>query len=128
VADLDLGRRTLAVGLEWAPGMRVVDPSIIRGGAPRPGRIVLDAERGTLRVTWEDGAYWRPTPTEWDVYVPDLDDPATQGCMLAQVRSRIGADSPDEHYDAWRVLLDAIDCGRHVAGSIVLALEATHRA
>ena len=87
MSDLDLARRAVACkGWGWASGMAVCADDDFAGGVVTgvwPGQIeVYDGEEiQTLYLT--------PTPgvAEWDSHfgtvtlLPDLDDPATLGCL-----------------------------------------------
>lgn len=76
MADLDLARRAVAAtGWRWMPGM--VDTA------------------GCHVVSDGDGEMFacRPDGSTRDIYVlgtPDLDDPATVGCLLTLVEQRLG--------------------------------------
>lgn len=63
----DLARRAVACkGWRWLPGMR--------------GTGSLPANTGRL------GDFFRPMPGHVGAFLPDLEDPATLGCLLALVR------------------------------------------
>ena len=136
-----LARRAIAApGWRWMPGMRVFG-----------GELVLDVRPGHLMLAqlnrWRDDprAYQWITirgPAPADLQLPDLDDPATLGCLLAIVReawddpelhatldtaasSRVWicwlrADDDDDSDDGWVSLSD----GRTEAEALVAALEA----
>ncbi len=75
MADLGLARRAVA-----ATGWRVPTPTVTESS---DGRLTYRSRSGVL---WVDVA--PPGPDgEW---LPDLDDPATVGCLLALVRERWG--------------------------------------
>ena len=73
-----LGRRALAAGMEWADGMLAVCPIPLVGGGLR----VTDVAHGRL---WEGDYSWN-----FGQCVPDLSDPATLGCIVAQAREALG--------------------------------------
>lgn len=113
----EFARRAVACkGWRWVPGMRVVNE---RGQVWR--LLALD-EPG-------DGVDSREQPR----LVPDLDDPATLGCLLALVREAWGGASlevwGDEGYAEVRLFAsgDVTLCGVSgdgIAEALVAALEA----
>jgi len=127
----------------WMPGMRV---QYIDYGEPTDGHgryLGLGIQAGDLCVQWEDhaprghlGASWstpqnfRPAPHIFDVVLPDLDDPATLGCLLALVREAWGEPTahavPDARGD-WYVQGEYVDDehgrGATEAEALVRALE-----
>jgi hypothetical protein len=92
VGDLaDLWPRLLAAGVQWRPGMVAID-----------GCRVLDVDDRGVPVAWLqsestaptlgirqriDTAYGSPgfAADEWTRHTPDLNDPATIGCLLGEV-------------------------------------------
>ena len=99
----------------WMPGMRVLSDPFNRV----PGRV--DDSGYVLRSEFVDGILWKTDysmPTQPDH--PDLSDPATCGCLLAQlvekikargkplsplefegIRDYVGLELLDEHYDSY---------------------------
>lgn len=84
MTTIDLARRATACkGWRWLPGMRLRS---IRAYL----RVVGLNRDGSLRLSWDDPGQ----PVEGDTYtvehiggaLPDLDDPASIGCLLALVR------------------------------------------
>jgi hypothetical protein len=84
-------------GWRWMPGMRVMhiedgeaDP--VRGTYLSPGLLDGDlciqwddhAPRG-LDCSWASPQNFRPHPWVYNYAVPDPDDPATAGCLLAML-------------------------------------------
>lgn len=114
MADLDLARRAMrAAGWVWRRPERVV--------AIGDGRLVYrDVERGVL---WVDVAP-PGVSAEW---LPDLNDGATLGCMLALVRERWGDPCIFvAHTAAWYIAVDGGRQGFHgatEAEALVVTLE-----
>jgi hypothetical protein len=118
---LDLARRAVACrGFRWMPGMLAVEQAV-------PG-MALSAR--PVRV--DD--YWH----EVGVWLPDLTDPATLGCLLALVREAWGDPSLSVLFDhdgcKWRVgrweddgLALRCRCADTEAHALVAALEAAPR-
>ena len=107
--SVELARRAVACkNWRWLAGMRVVDASDQPRSPQRLGEkfsVPLDAR-------------------EW---LPDFDDPATRGCLIALVREAWGDAMlfafPDAFPDRWTVV--DVDCGYHAteAEALVAALE-----
>ena len=72
MTDIDLARRAVACrGWKWLPGVQAIDPT---PNGLSPQRL------GNQFVEPADGCGW----------LPDLDDPATLGCLLALAREAWG--------------------------------------
>lgn len=71
-------RAVKAKGWRWLPGMRALDSS----GEEHPARVI-DHRRSVVYED-NDGAIHEGVVSRSDV--PDLNDPATVGCLLALVR------------------------------------------
>jgi hypothetical protein len=87
---LDLARRaTVCKGWRWLPGMLVAETD-----GMRPARLVGLWEEGVCPDTpggpaW---AHWGISASQEDLsgFLPDLDDPATRGCILELAREAHG--------------------------------------
>ena len=131
MTGVELARRAVACpGWRWMPGMRY---QIVNERGQIGGWM-----RASDRVSHLDALY--PVAGESEVALPDLDDPATLGCLLALVRE----DWNDPHiyvrksvtrnqWVAWRKRLRDDDDevkvseGRTEDESLVAALEAAPR-
>lgn len=85
----ELARRAVACkGWRWLPGMRAIGGCVVATGCP------LWLVDGVPRMP-EDGKYymWLRRTTEHPDVLPDLDDPATLGCLLHLVRESWGDDT-----------------------------------
>lgn len=119
----DLARRAVACpGWRWMSGMRASAPSAVPGGRAY-GRLVLDAnyivrDHNAVLAVWHDHTR--------DLWLPDLTDPATLGCLLALVESTRGKTAPTlpharqayEAIRAWGLV------SPQAAKALVAALEA----
>lgn len=113
-----LGERYLAAGGKWRPGM--MNTAYKRYMGPAPGG------HGHL---WASPIGNETHPVEaLNVFPPDFRDPATRGCLLAEVRERYDDPtlSPTEHAGAWNLSVPPAwsfrsECGE--AGALVAALE-----
>lgn len=133
-ADLDLARRAVAcAGWRWVP--RMVD---------QHGRTVIEVNSGRnegVPVEWTHPTecaivemYERPDDAraEWADALPDFDDDATRGCLLALVREARHAPLghtvhvSGEHLWAWRDSSEHFTdvYGKTEAAALVAALEA----
>jgi len=112
----DLARRAVACpGWRWMPGMLLVSAA----KDMRPMRLV-EGGRAFLDLI----------PSE--AWLPDLDDPATLGCLLALVREVSGARAhvvPARSWHAWVVAspVSRDFWGNTEAEALVAALEAAGR-
>lgn len=100
-ADLSLARRATACrAWRWTPGMRVLDGV---GGA---ARIIVERDDGSGALGIEEHV-GGPVPLDAAKgrALPDLDDPATLGCLLALVREAWC------HERLWVEWVDDIDDG-----------------
>ena len=122
-ADLDLARRAVACA-GWRPGMRTTC-----------GRIVYAIERGCpLGVRMDDRRVRPDCAAIPHDALPDLNDPATLGCLLALVREAHGSDRicvvPQYGVDRWDVRAQFGTLNRIAANgptepaALVAALEA----
>lgn len=135
----ELGRRAIAAGWRWMPGVRAYDalpfPMYARQVAPTDYGYGAEIEGHPDLV----GSFGDPDE-DW---VPDFSDPATLGCLLAQVRERWGdlciyvhCDDDDDHDGAgvfwtvdsprWTRVRTYAECPFHPteAAALVAALEA----
>lgn len=75
--DLDVARRAIAAGARWMPGMRTTTGLIVIAAGDHSARV-CDADDCVLDIV------------ETAHLLPDVNVPATKGCLLAQVRERWG--------------------------------------
>ena len=119
----ELSKRAVACRhWRWLPGMWIVDEVDGRG-------VVLDivTQGGRPYVKFQNPAHTQQgqVPATW--CVPDLDDPATLGCLLALVREAWGVPrllaipQPDGEWSVWG--LTSIASGDTEAEALVAALE-----
>lgn len=131
-ATKELGRRTIAAGWRWMPGCLVYDGKHRRViGNEALCEIVPGETR--LYCAWPEGS-----GTAVNDPLPDFSDPATLGCLDAQLAERFGCPvivTPfGKMFRAWRMLppdvdefdyrLCAIRTATTLAGAKVAALEA----
>ena len=127
----DLARRAVACpGWRWLPGMRAIGGCVVATGCP------LWLVDGVPRMP-VDGEYcmWLRETGEHPDVLPDLDDPATRGALLALVREAYG--KPGIHArqirdQIWGVFRDPWRKQRPIAiqsteaEALVAALEASN--
>lgn len=137
----DLGRRAIAAGWRWMPGCALVDDAkqgalggdtVWRIGC---AQVPCDIEDGQIF----NGRYIKGTRYDMaQLPIPDFSDPATLGCLDAQLAERFGCPvvvTPfGKMFRAWRMLppdvdefdyrLCAIRTATTLAGAKVAALEA----
>lgn len=98
-----------------------------------PGMLTLCG----VRVSEGDGTYLaghRPGPStrsggwiDTDVagYYPDLDDPATLGCLTALIREKLNRKGPHAHFlpirDMWYIDLDTLSFSGSTEGEVLVA-------
>jgi len=125
----ELGRRVvMCAGFRWLPGMRTMsgirvswcDAIGTNGGIQdgdcrvRPKQRVITS----IEVDWQheqDGGSG----------LPDLSDPATNGCMLALVREAWGSDARVTLYSDGAVRV-SMATTQHIFGDLVSSLEAAY--
>ena len=131
----DLARRAvICKGWRWMPGMRTTEGMRVI----HEPRLWPDRPSAIREGSWVDTAVPRPLGD----HLPDFDDPATMGCLLALVREawrapralvRLSANGTSFHvFDVDRVTMGgnwaAFLCGdrglQTEAGALVAALEA----
>ena len=129
MTGVELARRAVACpGWRWMPGMRY---QIVNERGQIGGWM-----RASDRVSHLDALY--PVAGESEVALPDLDDPATLGCLLALVREawgshvssiRTGDGWSVRHMgrDGWAVGLSVVGITPCEAEALVAALEAAPR-
>lgn len=77
MTDLDVARRAIAAGMRWMQGMRTTTGLIVIAAGDHSARV-CDADDCVLDIV------------ETAHLLPDVNDPATKGCLLEQVRKRWG--------------------------------------
>lgn len=94
MGDIDLARRAVkAAGWRWMPGMVIVLHNCAH-------RIDTATEFGVYTDIRAGNADIRATHHQYGgAGVPDLDDGATKGCLLALVRERWGIPGLGAHFD-----------------------------
>ena len=111
-------------GWRWMPGMRVMHIEDGEADSVRGTYLYSGMQDGDLCIQWDDHAprglecswanpqNFRPHPWVFDYAVPDPDDPATAGCLLALLGPNLTAydfgsyaDEPGENGMRFRVVL-----------------------
>lgn len=127
--QIALAKRAVACkGWRWMPGMAGLDPLGV------PFRVALAHSGGAIVVA---GAALMPAyPDALARMVPDFDDPATMGCMLALVREawglpRLGVafdhDADEWIVRSWNATILWQGLGNSEAEALVAAFEAAPR-
>jgi hypothetical protein len=106
VDDLDLARRALAAGMRWMPGMTMIPVGFERERWLICWVGTAYVSRDEDSATYQECGAYQSSGVKWwgiannddridlrDGWVPDLADPATLGCLEAQVRERWGEDA-----------------------------------
>lgn len=129
----DLARRAVACPVwRWMPGMRVSDVGIV---------VFVDGSWLVTTVYIDDRDGWSTGSRIARHALPDLDDPATLGCLLALVREAWGdvrivcewhaRERGDGVQDGWWIVDESGSVlpftGGHEAEALVAALEAAPR-
>jgi hypothetical protein len=116
----ELGRRAIAAGFAWVPGMRTTSGQRV---------VVVKPDENPIACYEDNGYSVRLAGGQ----VPDLADPATLGCLLAQVRERWGGIGSGvvaiiPHRLRWAMMtcgqMDDAISGDSEAAALVVALEA----
>ena len=138
------GRMAITLpGWRWMPGMRVMhiedgeaDP--VRGTYLSPGLLDGDlciqwddhAPRG-LECSWASPQNFRPHPWVYNYAVPDPDDPATAGCLLALLGAHaVDVVCPAANGGRWAVSVSGphhIGIGSTLGRACIAAAEALGR-
>ena len=141
--QIALARRAVACkGWRWLPGMLALPCSSDRTGVRGVHVRVVHVYEGDGIAVWGDISGVHGSWEEWrwreEGRLPDLQDPATMGCLLALVRETWGDECAGTAYDEfadgwfWKSRVRDGDGGnvcilgrfRHEAEALVAALEA----
>lgn len=118
-AKINLARRAVASKRwRWMPGMRDTDGAIV---------VFVDGSWLVTTVYIDDRDGWSTGSRLARNALPDLDDPATLGCLLALVReawSEPGAYARESSRGGWGVYMRSAPGGGRLAEALVAALEA----